>query len=359
MFIKKLFPIYWRYLLSIYLKGFVFLQLCFIFLLLVISAKDIFLFASVKTSFWNGVIFALIQLPYILPITIPFSLLISSILLVYKLHQTKELAAFRALGLSLQKLFTPIFILLPFLFLVSLITVSEITPYCLQKSKKMVYESTTQNPLAILQRKDLLKYPDLYLQSETIDDNHLQNVLIAHRDPSKNRLSLIQAKHLISDKESLIGTDICAISYINENESPMLFIENQKKMAIEKKSFAKNLKKSKLKKSLFTLPMRPLLIKQKKDLKKHIAIDLEILRRFSIALFALSFPLLGLTINMANFRKKLILISSACFLALICHFSIRHMDSSFTLALSFSILPSLLMIFYSLWYFYNNSKRAT
>lgn len=357
MFIKKLFPIYWRYLLSVYIKSFAVVQLCFIFLLFILSAKEIFLFASVKSGFINTIYFALLQIPYILPITIPFSLLISSILLVYKLQQTKELSAFNALGLSLQKLFSPIFILLLFLFLISLLTVSELTPYCLQKSKKMLYESTSQNPLLILNRKDLLKYSDLHISSEEIDDHHLKNIMAVYRDPAKDRISLILAQDLALEKNLLIGHNICAISYVDQEDSPMLFVENQNKMALEKSSFSKNIKKNKFKKSLFTLSMRPLLIKQKQEPKKYSSIQLEILRRFSLALLAVSFPLLGLTICNSHFRKKLFFIISACFFSLICHFCTKHLESSFILAFCFSILPSMILILYSLSYFYRNNKR--
>lgn len=359
MFIKKLIPTYWLFLLKSYLKNFVFFQAGFIALFFLLSAKELLLFASNQANYIENILFAIYQIPLALPLTLPFSLLFSSILFIYRGKASQEFTAFRSLGLSYSKLFLPLFTLFAFVFLFSLLAVSEITPYSLEKSKKMVHENTSKYPLLMLKRKDLIKYPDLSISLESSEKNHAKKLMIIHRDQKKNRLSLFQAEDLSTDKKQLIGKNINIISYIiKENSSPSLFIENEKRVSMDKVVFSKRLKKSKLKKTLFTLPMRSLLIKKTTDPYKNFAIDLEILRRFSLALIATSFALLGLTTCLSIFRKQCFIIGSLSFLTLLTHFSAKHMSSTLLTGSFFYLFPSLFLIVYSIYLFSNNSRRA-
>ena len=75
-------PILWRFLIIKFLKVFSFSVLAFIAILLTLRLEEIAHFASIDSGkgylFW----FILYQIPYILPVAIPLSCLISSLLLV-------------------------------------------------------------------------------------------------------------------------------------------------------------------------------------------------------------------------------------------------------------------------------------
>jgi lipopolysaccharide export LptBFGC system permease protein LptF len=358
MFIKKLIPIYWRLLLRNYLITFVFFQAGFIALFFLLSAKDLLLFISHGGSLFDNFLFALYQIPLALPLSLPFSFLFSSIMVVYKGIDSQEFTAFRSLGLSFTKLFAPLFVLFAFVFLCSLLLVSEAAPMAVEKSKKMVYENTSKYPLLMLKRKDLLIYPDLNISLENEGQNRAKDLLVAHRDPKKNRLTLFQAKKLTTDEKSLSGENLSVISYLlKENSPPMLFIENEQKMGIDKAAFSKKLQKSKMKKSLSTLPMRSLLIKKKADPCKIFSINLEIMYRFSLALIATSFALLGLTTSLFPFKRQCFIVASLCFITLLTHFCAKHVSHNLFICAIFYFIPSLSLILYSSYSFWKNSRR--
>ena len=101
-------PIIWRYLLRSYFQV---LALCvsgFIAVLLVLRFSEIARFASSGLRKLKVLLFTLYQIPYILPIAVPVSCLIASILLFQRLSHTHELTAFRTCGLGLKPIIYPL-----------------------------------------------------------------------------------------------------------------------------------------------------------------------------------------------------------------------------------------------------------
>lgn len=95
-------PIVWRYLLSHYLKVLVLCVTAFIAVLLTTRLDEIAHFASMGPEGFYIILYTLYQIPYILPIAIPISCLISSILLIQRLSRSHELTALRASGMGLK-----------------------------------------------------------------------------------------------------------------------------------------------------------------------------------------------------------------------------------------------------------------
>ena len=125
-----MFPILWRYALQGYLRVF-FLSVCtFIAVLLVSRFKEIARFAALSSDPLKTGLFLVYQFPLILPMAIPISALIASILLFQRLSRTYELTALRASGLSLGSILSPLLFgsLLPSLLNFSL--AAEISPLC-------------------------------------------------------------------------------------------------------------------------------------------------------------------------------------------------------------------------------------
>lgn len=88
-------PILWRYLLKNYFQVFFLCVTGFISILLVTRVQEIARLAALNSQIDIIILFTLCQIPYILPIAIPISGLISAILLVQRLSHTQELSTLR------------------------------------------------------------------------------------------------------------------------------------------------------------------------------------------------------------------------------------------------------------------------
>ena len=140
-------PILWRYLLRNYFQVFFLCVSAFISVLLVLRFQEIARFITSEASFAKVVLFSLYQIPYILPIAIPISCLISSLLLFQKLSHYQEITALRTIGLSLQKIVIPILASGFLLVLFNAMIAFELAPICRSKARMLIYETVTSNPL--------------------------------------------------------------------------------------------------------------------------------------------------------------------------------------------------------------------
>ena len=282
--------IYWKYLIKQYLKVFFLSILAFISILLVTRMKNIANFATIATDFKSIILFVFFQIPHILPITISVSCLISSILLFQKLSSMSELTAFRSLGISLSKLLSPL-ILLSFIFsFLNFYTALEIIPLCRYKSNELVYQSSTMNPIVLLQRrKKLSNIKNSYVEiSSKNNDLKANDILMVIPNKANKRLCLISAKNLELEKEQLIGKNLSLISYAESNKMnnfDNLIIENQEYMITEAKDITS-------------------LIKEKISVKYKTIYDTEeIAKSIAFALSSLSFTLIGASFAISLNRK--------------------------------------------------------
>ena len=180
-------PIIWKYLLKEYLKVFFLSIFSFIFILLITRLKEIAGFATLSNNFLYTILFALYQIPHILPISISISCLISISLLFQKLSKMHELTALRSLGLSIKNILTPI-LLMSFVFsLLNFLIVSEIGPISRYKSKELFYKNTSMNPLVLLQRRQKMS---------NIKNSYVE-ISTKNNDRSADDLLIITFKNII------------------------------------------------------------------------------------------------------------------------------------------------------------------
>src|SRR5579872_4338640 len=101
-------PILWRYALQSYLRVFSLSISTFIAVLIVARFKEIARFTALSGDWLKTGLYIVYQIPAILPIAIPISALIASLLLFQRLSRTFELTALRASGLSFRSILSPI-----------------------------------------------------------------------------------------------------------------------------------------------------------------------------------------------------------------------------------------------------------
>jgi len=101
-------PVVWRLLLSQYLKVLLLSIVAIICVLMTTRLDELAQFAVLGASAPHIWLFALYQIPYILPIALALSALLSSVLLMQRLSGHYELTALRACGYGLSNVITPI-----------------------------------------------------------------------------------------------------------------------------------------------------------------------------------------------------------------------------------------------------------
>jgi len=352
-------PILWRYLLRNFLQVFFLCVGSFISILIVLRFQEIARFATSGASKLTVTSFALLQIPYILPIAIPVSCLIAAILLFQRLSLTHELTAFRTCGLGLKSIITPLLLMGFLLTLVNFTITSEISTRCRSLSKMLIYEMAMANPLFILQKESLIKLKGTYYDIGILKANkYAEDILLVVKNSSNGRLTLMSAKELSLKGELLKGHQVTFISSVDakkEKGFDHLIIENQAEMNTKAANLSQFLQTIDWSTSFEYLPLRMILahdiaVKQRFALGKSA--KLEIARRISISLAAFTFTLIGLAFGMQisrNRSKKGILwaIGLAAFF-LICFITAKSLRHTPLLSTLIYLLPHPLIMLLSL-----------
>lgn len=368
-------PIVWRYLLGQYIKVFLLSLISFIAILLTTRLDEIAHFATLGSEGLLILWFTLHQIPYLLPIAIPISSLISVIILVQRLSQTHEMTAFRACGLSLREILTPILIAGFFIAAVNFYIVSELATQSHLTTGLTKMELRSVNPLLLLHNKHLTRLKGIF--TDTLGDSRIGeyagDILIAMPNTHHSTYNLIVAKKLQADPTTFKGNQITIITPTN---APMqrdaLVIENMHKMKTSIKDFSQILQKKVW--SLNNDHLRLGLLRARlKDLKhfkatipnnaensvsiKHIHRNInrgrsEILRRSSIAFAAFSFTLMGAAFGISISRNRsnrgVFYVLALATLYIVAFFSAKALDHHLLATTLLYFVPHLMIIFFSL-----------
>lgn len=358
-------PIVWRLLLKNYIKVFTLALLSFLTLLIVSRLEEIAQFAALGTSWFTVGKFAFFQIPYILPITLPISCLISSVLLFQKLSHTQELTALRSSGLSLRTVIAPLLLASLLLSALNFYVTSELSTTSHLATRKMAYELTSVNPLILLQNSKIAKLQGAYVQMEPLKNGEsAEELVVALPHHTTNRLQLLIAKKLEIKDQTLKGTSVSFISSLPSalpNDFDHLMIENQALSEAQAPEFARLLRNQGWKIANDHLTFRLLKIKME-GVKKHLAADpskkdiqkllnkcySEVVRRIAFTLAPFTFTFMGAAFGMeiSRRRTKKGLISVICLSAftLICFFIGKELDPYFIPSSLLFLLPHLLIL---------------
>ena len=302
-------PKIWKYTLGRFGRILSLSALGFVALMLVMRLSDIAKFATQSSEFKPISLFILYQIPYILPIALPVSCFLAAILTMRSLCDGNELSAFRAAGLSLYTIATPVLCLSLFLVLLNFYFASELTPYCRGKSRDLIYQATAENPLYLLQKSKHLRFPDVEVDLKMVEPKmRAKNFVFAMFNPKSERLNFILARGLKLKNNILQGKCVTAISSMQKNEGfDHLVIENVKKTQMPSHEIAALLRKPKMTTTYDGLPFKLMRIKAKQEghrSKTKRRFLFEVTRRASYGLAPLSFTGVGLSFGIYVGRRK-------------------------------------------------------
>jgi lipopolysaccharide export system permease protein len=358
-------PIFSWYLLKNYLKVLLLSLISFIAILLVSRLEEIAQFAVMGAKPTYLALFSLYQIPYILPIAIPISCLISAMIVFQRLSQTHELTALRSCGIALQRIMTPILVAGAFLSIGTFYITSEMATSSHLATRKMVHDLCSVNPLLLLQSAKIARLQDAFVQMEPIRNGEsAKDLVIALNNGAGERLNLCLVKQIEMEEEKLLAHQVSLISSSPTGKSfDHLIIENQQLMSSSAPEFAKLLRKSgwkvandHLKFSL--LRIRTQMLQQNLSHDKHLLRSIkkchsEIVRRISSGIATFTFTLMGASFGMEigrNQKKRgifaVLLLSVICLIAFCVG---KTFDSFFWIASLLFLLPHALITLASIW----------
>ena len=369
--IVNMFPIIWRYLLSHYFKVMGLCTVSFIAVLLTARLDEIAHFAVLSPTPQLAALFILLQIPYILPIVIPVSCLISSILLVQRLSKTHELTAFRACGISLKDFLTPILFSAVLVGIFNFFIVSELATYSHYQTGIWKEELRSMNPLLLLRNKRLMRVKGGFFNTigESLNGKIAEHAVLALPNKSQSRISLFLAEELIAEDDLLEGKHVSLITSIpsdNEEDFDQLIIENMSKTETLADDFAKIMQQYKWVLNNDYLTMDQLLARMYEEQRCESisgAINrcyTEIIRRFSLGIAAFTFTLMGLAFGISISRtqpvKKLIAVILLAGMYITAFFLGKGLDHNLIASSALYLIPHFLIITFSIVVLYRINK---
>ncbi|MCE2983596.1 MAG: LptF/LptG family permease [Parachlamydia sp.] len=189
-------------------------MLGFVALLLTMRLDEIAHFTALGAPLTSIALFVAYQIPYILPIALPLSCLISSYLLAKRFSSSHEWTALRACGFSLSDLFAPIIVTASFLALLNFWIISEVATRAHLRSNLLKSELRSVNPLLLLHNKHLMRLKGFYFT--TLGNSHVgesaENVLFAMPNHNQGRINLMMANQLQASPSVLLGKEVTVVA---------------------------------------------------------------------------------------------------------------------------------------------------
>lgn len=371
-------PILWRYLLSQYVKVLFLCTVAFIAILLTMRLEEIAHFATLGPEGFYILMFTLHQIPYVLPIAIPVSCLISATLLIQSLSRSHELSALRASGFAFRDILTPILSAAVVLMLFSFFVVSELSTQSHLSNGVLKSELRSLNPLLLLHNKHLMQVKGFYF--DTLGHSRMgesaSDIVLAMPNKSNSRLNLLIAKDLKANAERFSGKDLTLVTSLHMDDRDRfdhLLLENIQQAdtsiadfteTIQKKAWALNndhLRMSLLlvrldanKQDLLHAQQQSMPMSEQKQIQRNINRGYsEMLRRFSIALATFTFTLMGAAFGVSVSRQRshrgLGVVIALAALYLIAYFTAKGIDHLLLTAALLYLVPHLLIVILSIW----------
>ena len=367
-------PLLWRYLLAHYLKVFALCVTSFIAILLTLRLGEIAYFATLGPETLNILWFILQQIPYVLPIAFPVSALISSVLLVQGMSQSRELTAMRSCGFSLKDILAPVLIAALFLSMLNFYIISELSTASHLTSAQLKHQLRSMNPLLLLNNKTLMHMKGLYF--DALGPSHVgeyaEDIIFLYPSNHSDRLSLVVAKRIDVTPENFSGKEVTIVTSRppkNENEDDQLIIENMKTSVTTINDFSKMLERKIWTVNNDHLPFAKLLIRQSEaktalqnaktpfEIKEarydYYRTITEMIRRFSVAIAVFSFTLMGLSFGISISRTQsslgilFVVVMSAIYL--VAFFIAKSFDHALITATACYLVPHVIICSASLW----------
>ncbi len=345
-------PLFWRFLLTQYLKISFLSTVAFVAVLLTTRLDDITHFATLGASWTTVFFFTMNQLPYILPIAIPVSCLIASIIMIKQLSNSHELTALRSCGLSLKQILLPIMMASAYIALGNFYIVSELATRSHKLNNSIKTELRSDNPLLVLHHRQLLRNYGIFYEAlgpSKMGESAHDAILAA---PKGDDIQLFVSKSLEVGDGVFSGEDVAFISplgHVRDGFDPLL-LENISEMEMPALNFSDLVQKKigKINNDYLNFALLRAKIAVEQEPKAIDKAYVEICRRISVAFAVISFTLLGCAfgINISRQRsyRGMIVVILLAALYLACYFGGKGVNTSLKMGILLYVVPHILII---------------
>ena len=343
-------PIIWRLLLSWYLKLFALSAASLLCLLMAARLHDIAALSSLGMSWPSLILYALYQIPSILPIVISFSAFLAPILIGRFLFKGQELTALSACCLRLRELLLPILFAAFLLSCANFYFVSELATTAHLKSRQIIAELQRTSPLALLKQPNLVDRGHFAAFSKSTSDGVSEDFVFVFYQSKSERLGLIKAGQISLADTEIVAKEALLIGTKHSSTGEHLWIEN--------------IGLTKTKGDLFSwlgvsrgkLSPDHLSLSRLTGENRHIS---EFGRRIAFALAPLTLSLLAFSYAFTYERRKKILLPSLLALgSLVLIFISKSFFPKPLLALTIQLAPQIVICLWALSRLYRQEKGA-
>jgi lipopolysaccharide export system permease protein len=174
-----------------FIVAFMFFFFIFVVNVLLLKAEDIF---SKNVPFEDVFLIILYSIPKYMIFTIPFGTLVGSLMAMGRLNADNEILALRASGISIFKIFVPIFILGLMLSVISFVFNDYFVPLGNIHFKTLIKKITLSNPGIELEPYTIKKYENTSIITGNVKDNAISDIVIIDLD-EQNKKRFISAKN--------------------------------------------------------------------------------------------------------------------------------------------------------------------
>ena len=161
-------------------------------------AEEIF---SKKVPFWDVILFVIYSLPSIVALAFPFGSLVGALMTIGKLSSDNEILALQASGISLKRVFLPIFILGIGLSVVSFITNDYFLPIGNIRLGRIYRKILYTNPGVELEPYSIKRYEDTTIIAGNIRDNIIEDLIIIDRNKEKKKRIIMAGTALLEESK--------------------------------------------------------------------------------------------------------------------------------------------------------------
>lgn len=337
--------IIWKYITKTYLKIFSLALVTLFGLCFLIKHKKLTLLIVAGATYKQAFILSLCMLSIILPHAIGLCSFLASFITAYKLSFSGEVTSLRASGLSLFKIFAPIYFAGAFLLLVNIFLVSEFIPYSKLIFNMTTIESKKINPLILLRKNEFPFLKNVYTEMNLgSTGTEAENVLVTYLQEDNQRIALFMADRLKYLDKTLEGEKITLITHLpaSEGEFDHLLIDSQSTMTAPE-SFFTSLKHKQEKDLDYDLYSLNALLKSGKRPARA-----ELFQRISKIIFPFAFTLFGVSRGLGT-RKKLSKRSLAFLFVSVfgyfaCFFALKNGHLPFSVAFLYTVAPHVFII---------------
>ncbi|WP_037571548.1 LptF/LptG family permease [Spirochaeta cellobiosiphila] len=180
----------------------------FLFFFFLFFVNQILVLAEVILSkripLWDVLLLIFFSLPAIIALSAPFGSLVGALMTVGRLSSDNEILSMQAVGVSLPRIFIPIFCLSIIISLMSFIVNDYFLPLGILNFNKHYKKIVYQMPQLELESYMVKKINDTVLITGDVKDNLINNLLIIDKDTEKNNrvISSSSAELIKGDKNS-------------------------------------------------------------------------------------------------------------------------------------------------------------